>query len=446
MRVPSLELDISLWDCCVERKSGRMASMKTSIPQSLILVLIVCFGSLQNAHAVSPPPDGGYPNFTTAEGQNALKDLTTGVANTALGAYSMFSTTTTSFNTAVGAGALDLNTGDSNTAVGAAALLLNTGTENTAVGTAALESNDTGENNTATGAFALFSNVSGGSNTAYGWHALFSDTSGELNTAIGTAALATDNNGMNGSFNTAVGASALLNNNGGDNNAVGAQALSSNTTGNDNTAIGVSSLGKNTSGSNNIAIGTFAGLQQTTGINNIYIGVEMEGTAGENNACYIADIDGQTSGSGIAVLINSSGKLGTTTSSKRFKEDIKPMHNTSEALFALKPVTFRYKKELDPQGIQQWGLVAEDVQRVNPALVALDKKGKPYSVRYDQVNAMLLNEFLKEHRKVQQLEANAARHQKDFEAAVAELKGQIQKVSAQLELRKSRPQTVLNSR
>ena len=111
------------------------------------------------------------------------------------------------------------------------------------------------------------------------------------------------------------------------------------------------------------------------------------------------------------------------------------MDNASEALFALKPVTFRYKKELDPQGIQQWGLVAEDVQTVNPALVALDKEGKPYSVRYDQVNAMLLNEFLKEHRKVEQLEATVA----SLIATVKEQAAQIQKVSAQLEASKPAP-------
>jgi hypothetical protein len=167
----------------------------------------------------------------------------------------------------------------------------------------------------------------------------------------------------------------------------------------------------------------------------------MEGVAGETGHCYIASIDGHTSPSGVAVMINSAGKLGTITSSRRYKEDITPMNNTSEALFALKPVTFRYKKELDPQGIQQWGLVAEDVQRVSPALVALDKEGKPYSVRYEQVNAMLLNEFLKEHRHGQEQDAIIARQQKQIEALTAGL----QKVSAQLEVSKPAPQTVLNN-
>src|SRR5262249_47861587 len=157
----------------------------------------------------------------------------------------------------------------------------------------------------------------------------------------------------------------------------------------------------------------------------------------------------QTSASGIPVLINLDNKLGTATSSARFKRDIHDMDNASEALFALRPVAFRYKKEIDPTGISQLGLVAEDVEKVNPDLVVRDKEGKPYSVRYDQVNAMLLNEFLKEHRKVQELEATVARQQKDFQATAMRQQKQIdaltaglQKVSAQLELNKPAPQTV----
>ena len=188
-----------------------------------------------------------------------------------------------------------------------------------------------------------------------------------------------------------------------------------------------------------MALGFEAGKNATTGSGNVYIGTGMQGVAGESNACYIASIDGQTSASGVAVLINSSGKLGTSTSSRRYKEDITPMNNSSEALFSLKPVTFRYKKELDPRGIQQWGLVAEDVQRVNPSLVALDKEGKPYSVRYDQVNAMLLNEFLKEHRKVEEQEATITQLKTELRATancqqkqIEALTAVVQKVSAQL--------------
>jgi hypothetical protein len=366
-----------------------------------------------------------------------------GVGNTAIGTFSLFSVSTGNFNTAVGAGALDLNTADSNTATGAAALLFNTtGNENTAIGTAALELNDTAHQNTATGAFALFSHVSGNGNTATGWHALFSDTSGQVNTAVGASALASN---TSGGFNTANGFAALSNNTeGGDNTAIGQGALQENIDGGENTALGLGALASNTTGDNNVALGVFAGFQQTTGSNNVYIGAQVEGTAGESNACYIGSIFGQTSASGVPVLINSNNKLGTILSSKRFKEDIKPMDKASEALYALEPVIFYYKKEIDPVRTSQLGLVAEDVEKVNPDLVVRDKEGKPYTVRYDQVNAMLLNEFLKEHRKVAKLEAIVAQQHKDFEAAVAEMKGQIQKVSAQLEVSKAAPQTVLN--
>ena len=166
-------------------------------------------------------------------------------------------------------------------------------------------------------------------------------------------------------------------------------------------------LFNNTTGNLNTAIGFAAGLNQTTGSRNVYIGANIIGIAGESNACHIASIFGQTTASGIPVFITH-GKLGTTTSSKRFKEDIKPMDKASEVFFALKPVTFRYKKEIDPEGTPQFGLVAEEVEKVNPDLVVPDEEGKPYSVRYEQVNAMLLNEFLKEHRKMEEQEATIA--------------------------------------
>ena len=334
--------------------------------------MLLCFALLPKAEAVVPAPDGGYPGFNTAEGQNALFSLTSGSANTAVGWYSLFSDTTGSFNTATGAGALLFNTADQNTAFGAAALLFN--------------------------------------------------TSGEANTAVGTAALL--NNTM-GTANTATGLGVLL----------------ANTTGSGNTATGASALGGNTTGDDNTAIGNLAGANQSTGSGNVYIGTGMLGVAGESNACYIRSIFGQTSASGIPVVINSNNKLGTTTSSKRFKEEIKAMDKASEALLALKPVTFRYKKDIDPAATAQFGLVAEDVAKVNPDLVVRDENGEIYTVRYDAVNAMLLNEFLKEHRKVQELEANAAKQQKQIEALTAGL----QKVSAQLELSKSAPQTVLNN-
>src|SRR4030095_8687350 len=163
---------------------------------------------------------------------------------------------------------------------------------------------------------------------------------------------------------------------------------------------------------------------------------------------FIAGISGKTASGGVAVYVNANGKLGTTVSSARFKEAIKPMDKASEAIHALKPVTFRYKHELDPDGIPQFGLVAEEVEKVNPDLVARDDRGKVYTVRYEAVNAMLLNEFLKEHRKgqeqaatISQLKAELAQQQKEIKA----LSAQIQKVSAQLELIKPAPQTVLNN-
>jgi hypothetical protein len=396
--------------------------MKTLIPVPpflipLILALACIIGLVPKVQALSPPPDGAYPNFTTAEGQNALQDLTTGAANTALGTYSLFGTTTGSFNTAVGAGALDLNTGDNNTAVGVAALLLNTGTDNTAIGVDALGLNTAGQFNAAVGVFALYNNTTG-----------------------------TDN--------TAIGVSALKNNTtGGQNIAIGEQALQTNTAGNHNNAIGNAAL-DNCSGDDNVALGHTAGSSATTGSNNVYIGANLTGVAGESNACYIASIFGETSANGIPVLINSNSKLGTATSSKRFKKDIKPMDKASEALFSLTPVSFHYKEEIDPTGTSQFGLVAEDVARINHDLVVCDKEGKPYTVRYDAVNAMLLNEFLKEHRKVQELESTLVRQEASAakqQAAIAAQQKQIevltaglQKVSAQLELSKPAPQVVNN--
>src|SRR5262245_28017307 len=516
------------------------------------ICLIVCaLGCLApQTQAVIPPPDGAYPNFTTAEGQRALQSLTTGVGNTALGAFALFGTTTTSFNTAVGAFALDLNTGDNNTAVGAAALLLNTGTNNTAngaaalvnnstviyntaVGAFALNSNTTAEQNTATGSGALFSHGTGNENTATGANALFNDLSGGANTATGASALA---NNIAGSSNTACGRRALRNNTGDgegrgeSNTAVGASALVGNTTGSHNTAVGESALFTNsasdgstavgfhalaastggfeaafgdsallslttgdgncaigesaardltmgtsnaaigssalrntttgdhntavgvgalfrmnpTAGSDNIALGYFAG-QNIDGNNNIDIG--NAGVAGESDTVriggtqtrtFIAGISNATV-AGVPVLVDANGQLGVATSSRRFKKEIKPMDKASEAVLALKPVTFEYKT--DKTSTPQFGLIAEEVADVNPDLVVRDENGEIYTVRYDAVNAMLLNEFLKEHRTVQE-------QQKEIDSLKAELKEQrtlIQKVSAQIELSKPAPQTVKNT-
>jgi hypothetical protein len=209
----------------------------------------------------------------------------------------------------------------------------------------------------------------------------------------------------------------------------------------------------NASGSGNTALGSGAGSSLTEGDNNIYVGnpgvdadsgIVRIGTAGTHAATFIAGISG-TAVTGTAVVVSSTGQLGVAASSARFKDEIKPMDKVSETILALKPVTFRYKPEIDPKRAPQFGLVAEEVEKVNPDLVVRDKEGKPYSVRFDQVNAMLLNEFLKEHRKNEEQQATIAQLKSGMEALTATVKeqaAQIQKVSAQLEANKPTPQVV----
>ena len=306
------------------------------------------------AQAVVAPPDGGYPGGNTAEGQSALQSLTSGTYNTAIGFSSLMSNATNNLNTAIGAGTLLVNAADQNTAIRAGALLSNTiATVNTATGALALVNNTTGGANTATGVEALASNTDGNSNTAIGGDALFSNTTGGFNTATGFGALV---------FNT---------------------------TGDDNTATGDEALFKNTTGVNNTGIGAAAGANQNTGSNNVYIGAGMEGVAGESNACYIASIFNQTSTGGTQVFINASGKVGTITSSRRFKEEIKPMDEASQLILALRPVTFPYKSEIDPAGTRQFGLVADEVEKVSPDLIVRDKRRQPVQrpLRPDQRHA-----------------------------------------------------------
>ena len=395
--------------------------MKTSIPPGLITFALVCFAISPMAQAVVPPPDGGYPNFTTAEGTNALQSLTTGAANTAVGWFSLFSDMTGSFNTATGAGSLLFNTADNNTAFGAAALLFNSdGFGNTAIGTGALL-NNTSDFNTAVGLNALSSNTTGSSNTAIGDGALFRNTTGNFNTATGDGALASN---TTGSQNTATGRSTLANKTTGVNNtAVGGGALSASTTGNSNTALGVNAGSNVTTASNVICIGSGVGGANVT------------------TSCFIGNIRGiaTVNNDAAPVLIDSAGQLGMVSSSRRFKKEIQPMDKASEPILALKPVTFHYKS--DKTNRPEFGLIAEEVAEINPDLVVRDENGEIYTVRYEAVNAMLLNEFLKEHRTVQEQGGTIARLQKQIEALTAGL----QKVSAQLELNKSAPQTVLNN-
>jgi Chaperone of endosialidase len=292
-----------------------------------------------------------------------------------------------------------------------------------------------------------------GGNTAEGQNALFGLTIGTYNTAVGLFSLRALTFGQ---FNTAVGAGTLLFNNAHQNTAIGAAALLSNVTGHGNTATGASALLNNTSGDDNIALGNNAGSFLTTGNFNIDIG--NAGLAGESNTIrignnqhtrtFIAGIRGVTTGNAnaIPVLIDSLGQLGTMSSSRRFKNEIKPMDCTSEAIHALKPVTFHYKS--DASGTPQFGLIAEEVAQVNPDLVVHDADGEIYTVRYDAVNAMLLNEFLKEHRKNEEQEATITELKKAIARLAArdeEQVAQIKTVSAQLEASKPAPQTVLNN-
>src|SRR6476619_5663714 len=315
-----------------------------------ILIGIACFELLpqmQAAPQVVPAPDGCYPGFTTAEGCQALQNLTTGAGNTGVGWRSLFSAGASNFNTGVGAGTLVLNTGESNTAVGTAALLLNTtATQNTAVGTGALVFNDTGPLNTAVGYQALYANVSGLENTAIGDQALLNNT---------------------GNFNVAVGGAALLNN----------------TAGNENTACGSGAL-NDTTGNDNTALGFQAGISASTGDGNVYIGSGMHGVAGEADHTYVRNVN-TTSVNGMGtdtVTVNlTTGLLGHLSSSRRYKEDIKPMDKTSEALYMLNPVTYRFKKDVDPSQSLDYGIVAEEVAKVDPNLAIRDRNGQNETVR-----------------------------------------------------------------
>ena len=418
----------------------------------LISLALALFALPQMIQAVTPAPDGGYANENTAEGTSALFSVTSGNHNTANGFQALFSNTTGTANTATGHNALGSNTtGNDNTATGGGVLGSNTtASENTGTGHHALNANTTGVNNTATGSLALTSNSTGNNNTANGFEALALNTTASYGVANGFAALVHNTTGL---FNTANGAQALFNNStGGSNTAEGTNALFRNTTASNNTAAGFEALFNNT-GANNTALGSLAGVNLTTGSNNIDIANQGAagqantiriGTVGTQTATFIAGISGATVAGGVGVIVDTSGHLGTVSSSARFKTAIKPMDKASEAILALKPVTFRYKHELDPDEIQQFGLIAEQVEKVNPDLVVRGEDGKVMTVRYEAVNAMLLNEFLKEHRRAEQqrkqFEEKFAQQQKQIEALTAT----VQKVSDQLALNKPAPQLVAN--
>jgi hypothetical protein len=387
-----------------------LVQFRTTILPLLSAFPLVCFTIAPTARAVSPAPDGFYPGNNTAEGENALFSLTSGEFNTAIGAFALTNN----------------KTGFDNTAIGSQALVLTTrGSDNTAIGSGALASNTSGFFNTATGSQALVSNTSGPGNTANGRLALFSNTEGGYNTATGFHALL---NNKTGSFNTAVGFQALANN----------------------------------TGHNNIALGNNAGALHSIGNNNIYIGNEGRVTetgtiaigrrVGQTRT-FIQGIRLQTTGkaNAIPVVIDSDSQLGTVSSSRRFKREIRPMDQASEAILGLKPVTFHYKS--DDTGTRQFGLIAEEVAEINPDLVVRDENDEIYTVRYDAVNAMLLNEFLKEHRKVQEQEATIVRLRQDFQSKLAVQQKEIkalatglEKVSAELDLSRTAPRMVENNR
>ena len=416
-----------------------------------LLVALGFIAVLPVAEAVTPPPDGGYPGDNTAEGANALFSLTSGTNNTAMGSHALLHDTSGSKNAATGSQALSSNTaGTYNTANGYVALFSNTtGNSNTGIGAGSLHSNATASRNTALGYVALYNNTTGNDNTAVGNAALRNNTSfGSENTAVGSQALT--NNLSGGQANTAIGYQSLNSNtNGGGNTALGWQALTSNVNGVANTAIGAGTLA-NANGNENIALGDNAGVDLLEGNNNIYIGnrgccvfsgesdtIRIGDPTVPTTTTFVAGVHGASISNGAAVYVNSDGQLGNTTSSARFKQDIQSMGQASETVLALRPVTFRHKSRIDRSGTLQFGLVAEEVEKVNPDLVLHDKEGKPFSVRYDQVNAMLLNEFLKEHRKVQELEAPVAKQARGLDTLAAQLKEQatqIQRVIARVQM------------
>jgi hypothetical protein len=420
--------------------------MKTSV-RSFVTVTLMLLGLvlLPKARAVVPPADGGYPGGNTAEGENALLSLTTGTFNTAVGFFALENNDLGNYNTAIGAGAL-FATADSvmNTAVGAGALLLNTG----------------GTNNTATGAFALINNRSGTGNTAIGNQALQDNVAASGNTAVGSLAMLAN---TDGSFNTSLGDNVLRSNiTGAHNTAVGASALFSTTASDANTAVGDFALFSLDGGSNNLAFGRNAGWLLESGDGNLYIGADA-GITNESNHTYIANINATSvSGGGTdTVTVDlTTGLLGHLSSSRRYKEEIQSMDSASETLYRLKPVTFRYNKEINARQTLEYGLVAEDVADVDPNLAIRNKDGEIESVSYTAVNAMLLNEFIKEHRRVEELKSAMAQQRKDFEAAIVqqqkttealvarlnEQEARIQKVSAQVEMGKSGSQTLVENR
>ena len=456
----------------------------------LMLLLLVCFGLLPRAQAVTSPevitsPDETFPNFNTAAGFEALLNLTTGISNTAYGVRALRANTIGGSNLGIGGFALISNTdGNSNTAVGNNAMFSNLhGSSNMALGQGALRNNVSGNNNVAMGAQALAGNTVS-EIVGVGFQALKANTIGTNNTAIGTRALQSN---TTGDFCTAVGWEADLVSNANSNDAFGFRALHSVTSGQFNVGIGVNALlsvtggfsntavgngaGENGNFSNGVFVGELAGSSVTSASNAIVIGAFNPG-ANIANSCFISNIGSFTQpvgGAGIKVVTvnTANNRLGSAfvafdvlggnfnvISSRRFKDEIKALDKGSEVIYALKPVSFRYKADKDPTRTLRAGLIAEEVQKVDPDLVKRDEEGKPEAVRLDSITGMLLNEFLKEHTKVEaqqasiaELKSTVALQQKEMQVLTAQLKeqaAQIQRVSAQIELNKPAPTTAAN--
>jgi Chaperone of endosialidase len=377
-----------------------------------ILSALVCFALCQQAQSATdtPDPGGSLPVSNTADGQNALKSITTGIHNSAFGFDALLLNTDANFNTAVGSVALILNDGTTNTAVGAGALLSNNiAGDNNAVGAFALFNNDsdaagTANFNNAFGRNALIDNVDGDENDAFGDDAMFSVTTGSQNTAMGD------------------------------------DALDACTTGSSNTAMGKEAGNSIIDGNDNVVLGHNAGIGIVHASRNVAIGVPEAGPFADfDDTCFIGSIFGEIvsdPGTQAAVFVDQFNVVGIFNSSRKYKHDILPMDKASEELYQLKPVTFKFNS--DWKGTTQYGLIAEEVAEVDPQLV-VRKDGELVTVRYEQVNAMLLNEFLKEHKKVEEQQASISQLKSEMQTMVAQLKeqaAQIQKVSAQVEMAK----------
>jgi hypothetical protein len=453
----------------------RSIQMKIRIRNSshgllLISLLLLCFALLPRAQAVITDPDETFPNFNTAAGLEALLNLTTGISNTAYGARALRANTTGGSNLGIGGFALINNIdGNSNTAVGNNSMFNNLhGDNNMALGQGALAGNVSGNSNVAMGSQALAGTTTS-NNVGVGFQAGANNTSGSPLTAVGFHAAFSNSNGIE---NVAVGSDALVDNTTGDfNTAVGNQALA-NVNGNDhNVGVGEEAGDNITTGGSNICLGAHSASAVTTASNVIAIGTSLP-AANVSNSCFIDNIASFTQavgGAGIKVVtVNTANdRLGSAfvafdvfggnfnvISSRRFKDEIKPLDKGSEVIYALKPVSFRYKADKDPTRTLRAGLIAEDVQKVDPDLVVRDEEGKPEALHLDSITGMLLNEFLKEHKKVEEQQASIAElkstvalQQKEMQVLTVQLKeqaAQIQRVSAQIKLNKAAPRTAAN--